>query len=144
MPPPRKKKVPKATEAAATQEPAADEDAAASLLAEALGRQRIAPSPTSGGAALKATGMAPSDVQEEAETFPLTQRAGGHDLNEHNWAARSQRMAALARKNEVAELEAKLRLGILSAKEQAKLGPTLLAEVEAAAVARQEGGGTNR
>ena len=138
MPPPRKKKVTKATEAAATEEPEADEDAAASLLAEALGRQRIAPSP------LKATGMAPSDVQEEVETFPLTQRAGGHDLNEHNWAARSQGMAALARKNEVAELEAKLRLGILSTKEQAKLGPTLLAEVEAAAVARQEGGGTNR
>ena len=39
---------------------------------------------------------------------------------------------------QAAELEAKVRLGMLSRKEQARLGPSLLAEAEAAAVARQQ------
>ena len=76
--------------------------------------------------------------REPAEEFPLTARAGGHDLDENNWAQRSQRMAALARKNEAAELEAKMRLGKLSRREQQLLGPSLLAEVEANVVAQQQ------
>ena len=47
------------------------------------------------------------------------------------------RAHSLASSWQMAELEAKLRLGMLSKKEQAKLGPQLLAEAEAQAVARQ-------
>ena len=68
----------------------------------------------------------------------MTARAGGHDLNAENWADRSKRMAELARKNEAAELEAKMRMGLLTKREQQLLGPSLLAEVEAAAVAQQQ------
>ena len=39
---------------------------------------------------------------------------------------------------QAAELAAKMRLGMLTRKEQAKLGPSLLAEVEAAAVKHEE------
>ena len=109
-------------------------DVASSLLAEALGRSCI--SPAKSAAAPKATGMAPAEVAQDDDYFPLTSRRG-HDLNEDNWAERSKRIAALKQKNEAAELEARLRMGMLTKKEQAKLGPTLLAEVEAAAVARE-------
>ena len=43
----------------------------------------------------------------------------------------------LASMRQVAELEAKLRMGALTKREQAKLGPSMLAEAEAAAVARE-------
>ena len=150
---------------------AEDDDVAESLLAEALGKQRIGAAATPAPAAAKATGMLSARSGEE-ENFPLTARAGGHDLTADNWATRSKQMAQVARQNEVrsgarcarahgrpehgrtlslararvraraspqaAELEAKLRLGMLTKREQAKLGPSLLAEAEAAAVAQQQ------
>ena len=96
---------------------ATDDDAAATLLAEALGRQRISPSKIS--AAPSQTNIDDADqlalqrllrkpkplstgmVEDEVESFPLTARAGGHDITAENWEERSKRMAALARKNEV-------------------------------------------
>ena len=71
-------------------------DVASSLLAEALGRSCI--SPAKSAAAPKATGMAPAEVAQDDDYFPLTSRRG-HDLNEDNWAERSKRIAALKQKN---------------------------------------------
>ena len=185
------KKAPTAVAAAPSAEKG-DDDVATNLLAEALGRHRIAPPTLITKFAADAPSPSPkqptgnSGPSVDADEFPLTARAGGHDLTADNWAARSQRMAALARKNEVralgsrggfldlwecvcacacacargcatagssalgarlrrcvrssqiAELEAKIRLGMLSRKEQAKLGPSLLAKAEAEAAARQD------
>ena len=77
-----------------------DDVDATSLLAEALGRTRMSPA-AKPAVAPKATGMAPAEVTTNEDEFPLTTRRGGHDITEDNWAARSSRMAALARKNEV-------------------------------------------
>lgn len=142
-------------------------DATADLLAEALGRRPVGnPSPTQPPPA----SMPKQPTGTDPDEFPLTARAGGHDLNAENWADRSKRMAAMARQNEVraiasttaplsfsvlahrahsvcsrivrvvyvqvAELEAKLRLGMLTKREQQKLGPSLLAKAEAEAAAQ--------
>jgi hypothetical protein len=52
----------------------------------------------------------------------LTSRRG-HDVTDENWEERSKRIAELKRRNEEAELHAKMRLGMLSKREQQLLGP---------------------
>ena len=76
-------------------------------------------------------------MEDPLANLPLTSRRG-HDVTEENWEERSKRLAELKRRNEEVELMAKMRLGMLSKREQQLLGPTLLAEVEANVVAQQE------
>merc|ERR1719453_1882188 len=82
-------------------------------------------------------GMAGATIDDSLENLPLTSRRG-HDVTEENWEERSKRVAEMKRRNEEAELMAKMRLGMLAKREQQLLGPTLLAEVEANVVAQQE------
>lgn len=81
--------------------------------------------------------MAGTTINDPLEDLPLTSRRG-HDVTEENWTERSKRIAEMKRMNEEAELQAKMRLGMLSKREQQLLGPTLLAEVEANVVAQQQ------
>lgn len=124
--------MPKSKAAAVATGEAEEAAQASALLAQALGR-----SPSARAEPARSSARSPGAGMDGEGAFPLTNRAGGHDLTEDNWEQRSRDMAALARKNEEANLNAKLHYGILSKREQAALGPSLLAEVEAAAVARE-------
>ena len=61
-------------------------------------------------------------LEDPLANLPLTSRRG-HDVTEENWEERSKRLAELKRRNEEAELNAKMRLGMLSKREQQLLGP---------------------
>ena len=66
--------------------------------------------------------VAAVSLDDPLANLPLTSRRG-HDVNEDNWEERSKRIVELKRRNEEAELQAKMRLGMLSKREQQLLGP---------------------
>ena len=82
-------------------------------------------------------------VHSAAEEASLTCGSACAHVHVHARAAAPQPahlpwVRACAFASQIAELEAKIRLGMLSRKEQAKLGPSLLAKAEAEAAARQD------
>ena len=105
--------------------------------------------------AMPADGTAPAaeDPDDVIGRGPISRRAGKHDITEDNWAQRSQRAAALARENEMANLDAKrarsfqpllpvkarARMHAMCMTNDARVAPSSVASALGDALARGEG-----